>query len=124
MVQWFSDQGIDLSTKTPAEILALGFARRNAWRRTDTYRVLVAQYVDSVQERKDAKKAAAQAVKDEKIKARDLERMAKAEAKAAAKAEAEAAKPAKATKAAAKPAAVKATKKATKATTKEDDPFS
>lgn len=103
MVEWINENdGVDLDTLSAAEVIAYAFARRVAWRQSDTYRKLVASH-----------KAEAEAEKAE----RKAERKAKAEAEAKAKAK-EKPKTGKGTK--------KAAKKATKATKKTaggEDPF-
>jgi hypothetical protein len=129
MVEWLSEvkEYGDLSEWSPAEVIAIAFAHRNEWRRTDTYRNLVESHAAEAEEARAAKAAA-----------REEEKAAKAAEREAAKAEKEAAKAAaaegKETAKATKPAAGKATKapakavrKASKATAKRsastEDPF-
>lgn len=105
MAAWLESEGHDLGGMTPAEIIALAFAARVAWRKTDTYINLVEEHRAAAAEAKaDLASAAAE--------------------RAAAKAEAD--KETKAEKAAAKkaPAKAKAKTKATKGkASKEDSPF-
>lgn len=100
------EHGLDLSAMSPAEIIAVAYATRNAWRKTDAYAELKAEAKEQAEQEK-AERAEARA-------ARKAEREA-------AKAEAEAAKgddekPAK--KASKKKAS---TKRKSKAAASEDD---
>lgn len=105
-VEWAKDQGVDLTKKSPAEVIAWFAARRNAYRKTEFYRDL----------------------KSGQAANREAERAARAAAAAAKKAAAPA-KKAAAKKAPAKKAAVKApakrapAKRATAAATTEENPF-
>lgn len=122
MVEWINEaEGVDLDTLSAAEVIAYAFARRVAWRQSDTYRELVAEHATNIEAEREAKaqeRAEAKAAKDAE----------KAAAKAAEAAKADTAKSTPAAKKAAsttKPVA-KATKKATKATAKAgsgDSPF-
>lgn len=93
--------GIDVDSLSPAEVIAVAFAHRNAFRKSDTYRDAVAAYEAEAAERAEAKAAERQAEKE----AREAERAEKRAAKEAEKAE----KAEKATKAPAKKAAAKKT---------------
>lgn len=130
MVPWLeAEYGIDMSELSVAEILAYGFAKRNAWRATETYAKVIEDHKAGAAEREAEaaaeKEAAKEAKKAEREAAAEAKATAKAEAAAAKKAEAEKAeKPAKATKAEkAAPAPAKAAKKASKGAKTEEDPF-
>jgi hypothetical protein len=121
MVDWLQEEyEVDFDTLSPAEVIALAFARRNEWRRTETYAALKAGRAEQREAEKAERAAAAEA--------RKAERQAAAAAKAeAAKAEKAAEKPAaKASKTTAKKATASTRKGRTaakgKASTSED-PF-
>lgn len=122
MVEWVnSESNVDLDAMSAAEVIAYAFAKRVAWRKSDTYRTLVDGHSESVAEAKAAEKLA-----------RDEERAAKAEVKAAEKAAADAAaaekaepqKATKATKAApVTPTPAKTTTRKGKAASTAESPF-
>lgn len=114
MVQWLEEQGHAVSNATPAEVIAIAFAKRVEWRKSDTYRSLV----EGRSEQLASEKAARQ---QEREQAREARKAEKAAARAAKKSEPkEKAAPAK---------AVKATKAAKgksgkgKASSAEENPF-
>lgn len=130
MVEWINEtEGVTLDEMTAGEIIAYAFAKRVAWRNSDTYQDLVTSHKAEAAEAAEARKA-------EREAAAEKRKAEKAAAKAAADAEAEKAEKttAKATKTPAKATAAKATKtpakatktarKTTKATGTEEDPFS
>lgn len=108
-VEWINEEyGINLDELSAADIIAYAYATRVAWRKTDTYRGLVAERKTEAASEAAAKKAA-----------REAAAAAKAAAKAAEAAAAPAAPAQKATKAAATkkaPAKAAAPAKATRAT--------
>lgn len=110
-----SEYDVDMSTMSPAEVISMAYATRNAWRKTEAYQGVKASQAEA----REAEKA-------ERAEAREAAAAERAEAKAAkeaAKAEkAESTKGAKkATKAPAKKAAGR--KRASKAEATEEDPF-
>lgn len=116
MVSWINKEfDVDLDKMSAAEVIAYAFAHRVAWRKSDTYKSLVAERADVVA----AEKAERQAEKEAE---REAKKEAKAAEKAAKAAKAEKAPAAKATKAPAKKAA-KSTKKGGKAASTSEDPF-
>jgi membrane protein involved in colicin uptake len=128
MVEWLEGEGNDLSSMSPAEVIAVAFAKRVAWRKSTTYAELKAAHANDAEKRKAEVLAERAAAKE----ARDKAKAEKAEAKAAKLAADKAAKAeaAKAEKPAA--AAKKTTAKKTagrkparsKTTDTSDDPFS
>lgn len=99
-VDWVAEEhDIDMSEMSPAEIISIAYATRNAWRKTEAYAALKAE----VAEQREAEKA-------ERAEARAARKAEREAAKAAAEAAAaeagdEDAKPARKRKAPAKKAA-------------------
>lgn len=116
-----SEFGVTLSKCSPAEIIAMAFARRNPWRASDTYANLVESHKGDAEAAKAERAAEREAAKAERAEAAATAKAEKQAAAAKAKAEAPAKAPAKkATKATKAPA--KATK-ASKAAAPAEDPF-
>lgn len=123
-VDWIAEEhDIDLAESTPAEIISIAYATRNAWRKTEAYAELKAE----VAEQREAEKA-------ERAEARAARKAEREAAKAAAEAEAAEAedgdaKPARkgknaaATKAAAKPARKRKSKAAASDDGDDENPF-
>jgi len=124
MVEWLeTEEGgeFDFSEAEPAEIIAAAFAKRVAWRQSDTYAELKEAHKAEAEEAKAAKAAERAAAKE----ARAAEKAAAAEAKAKADAEKGEAKPA-AKKAAATTKKAPAGRKPARGKAKasgSDDPF-
>jgi hypothetical protein len=123
IVAWLTEEGKLTAESTQAETIAAFAANRNAYRKTDRYRQLVASHAESTEAQRAEAQAAREAAKAEKAAARQAEKEAKEAARAAAEAEKEKAgaepAPAKAKRASKKSAA------AAEPTTEEgDDPFS
>lgn len=124
MVSWLNEQeGVDLDTLSAAEIIAYAFARRVEWRKSDTYRNLVASHATEAEAAREAKAAERAEAAAARKAAKEAEAAEKAAAKETDAAPSKAA--AKKAAAAAKPVAkaAKATKKGT-AASEDDSPFS
>jgi hypothetical protein len=103
-VAWIqSDKGVDLSTLSPAEVIAWAYATRVEWRSTDRYQTVKTEAREAAERERSERKAATEAARAEAKAKRDAEA---AEKKAAREAEA-------AKKADGKTEAKKATKKST-----------
>lgn len=119
MVQWLeSEHGADFDSMTAADVIAMAFAKRVEWRKSQTYADLLNDRAEVVAAEKVAKAEQREAVKAERAAVREAEAAKKAAAKEAEAAERAAAKAAKAEQAPAP--ATKATRaaKATKAPAK------
>lgn len=98
MVTWLeSENDVDLSEASAAEVIALAFAQRVPWRKSDTYRNLVESHAaeaDAAREAKAAEREAAKVAREEEKAAKAAAKAEADAAKAAAKESGEAEKPA------------------------------
>lgn len=114
MVEWLESNGYLTGDESTAEVVAVAFAKRNEWRKSEEYAEVKEEYASTREAEKEAKAAA---------------RAERAAAKAAAEEddEEEAPKPKKGKKAAASkaaPAKAKKAKRKSKSADTDDDPFS
>lgn len=126
-VDWLeSEHGLDMSSLSPAEVIAAAYATRVAWRKTEAYQAAKLAQAEVNEEGKAELAAAKEAAKAERQAERDRKAEEREAAKAAKAAEKEAQKGEAPATTATKPAAKKATaKKATakKASAGTADPF-
>jgi hypothetical protein len=114
MVEWLESvkEYGDLSEYSPGEIVAIAFAHRVEWRKSDEYQNLVIEHREQAEAERADRAAAREAAKAEKAAEREAAKAAKEAAEAAKTDGKETAKATKATKAA-KPAAKKTATRAT-----------
>jgi hypothetical protein len=113
MVGWLeeSKEYGDLSEYSPGEIVAIAFAHRVEWRKSDEYQNLVMEHREQAESERAERAAAREAAKAEKAAEREAAKAAKEAAEAAKTDGKETAKATKAAKPAAKKTATRATAK-------------